>query len=341
MRTIVLESPGQFVLRAAPEPAAPAPGHALVRVRQVGICGSDLHAYRGSQTFFTYPRIVGHELAVEVLAVGASDAPTRVRPGDRGTIEPYVNCGQCIACRRGRGNCCVNMRVYGVHMDGGLQERIEVPLNKLHLSPTLSWDALTLVEPLCIGQHAVRRAQPEPGEWTLVIGAGPIGLAVMQSAQAAGARTIAMEISDRRLIFCRERLGLAHVVDGKGDALAQILAITGGDLPTLVMDATGSTRSMQGAFQLVAHSGRLVFVGHNPNEITFSDPLLHARELTIMASRNALPEDFRQVMTLLDRGGVDASLWISERATPETLAECMPRWLDPESGVIKPVVMMG
>jgi threonine dehydrogenase-like Zn-dependent dehydrogenase len=341
MKTIVLEAPGSFVLREAPAPEPPAPGQALVRVRQVGICGSDLHAYRGSQTFFTYPRIVGHELAVEVLAVGETEQPPPVAIGDRSAVEPYLNCGECIACRRARGNCCVNMQVLGVHLDGGLQEFISVPLTKLHPANTLSLDALTLVEPLCIGAHAVRRAGVAPGEWALVIGAGPIGQAVATFARLAGARIMVMEISDRRLAFCRERLGLSHIVDAKGDALAQLQAITGGDLPTLVFDATGSPRSMMSAFQWVAHSGTLVFVGHNPSDITFSDPLFHAREMTVLGSRNALPEDFHQVIASLEAGAFDPAAWISERAAPEELAARFPRWLEPESGVIKPVVMMG
>jgi len=341
MQTIVLQAPGSFVLRQAPAPTAPAPGQALVRVRQVGICGSDLHAYRGSQTFFTYPRIVGHELAVEVLAVGEHEGPPTVAVGDRCAVEPYLNCGQCIACRRGRGNCCVDMQVLGVHLDGGLQEVITVPLGKLHVAPSLSLDQLTLVEPLAIGAHAVRRAEVAPGEWTLVIGAGPIGQAVATFARVAGATVMVMELSDHRLAFCRQRLGLAHTVDAKRDILAQMQALTGGDLPTLVFDATGSPRSMMDAFQWVAHSGKLVLVGHNPAEITFSDPLLHARELNVMGSRNALPEDFAQVIATLEAGAFDPALWISERARPEELAARFPRWLEPESGVIKPVVMMG
>ena len=182
MKAIVLEKPGEFRLIDAPEPQSPPPGHALVRVHRVGICGTDLHAFRGKQPFFAYPRIVGHELGVEIEAVNDGEA-SALKIGDRCSVEPYMNCGRCIACRRGKPNCCTNLQVLGVHKDGGMQERLIIPVAKLHKSKKLTIDQLALVETLGIGCHAVTRAGLEGGEWVLVIGAGPIGLAAMQFVQ--------------------------------------------------------------------------------------------------------------------------------------------------------------
>ena len=177
MQTIVLDQPGQLVLTETPPPAGPGPGEAIVRVHRIGVCGTDLHAFKGEQPFFDYPRILGHELGVEVLALGPGGDPTgRIAVGTRCAVEPYLNCGRCVACRRGKPNRCVALRTLGVHTDGGMREAIALPLDKLHPAPTLSYEQLALVEMLGIGAHAVGRAAIEPGEWVLVVGAGPIGL---------------------------------------------------------------------------------------------------------------------------------------------------------------------
>ncbi|MFZ4682101.1 MAG: alcohol dehydrogenase catalytic domain-containing protein, partial [Terrimicrobiaceae bacterium] len=185
MKTLVLESPGRLVLTESPDLAAPPDGWALVRVRRIGVCGTDIHAYNGNQPFFSYPRILGHELGVEIVDVGENDEG--LNPGDRCAVEPYLNCGRCIACRRGKENCCTSLQVLGVHVDGGQREFLHVPTAKLHGSRWLSLDQLALVETLGIGAHAVNRAAVEAGETVLVIGAGPIGMAVIQFAGAAGA----------------------------------------------------------------------------------------------------------------------------------------------------------
>ncbi|HWQ13785.1 MAG TPA: alcohol dehydrogenase catalytic domain-containing protein, partial [Roseiflexaceae bacterium] len=206
VQTIILERPGELRLGSSEVPGAPGPGEALVRVRRVGICGTDIHAFHGRQPFFSYPRILGHELGVEVAALGpGADGPP---VGARCAVEPYLNCGVCVACRRGRTNCCVRLETLGVHTDGGMREYLVVPAAKLHPAERLSFEQLALVETLAIGAHAVQRAALEAGEWALVIGAGPIGLAAMQFARLAGARVIALDVSARRLELCRA-LGLA------------------------------------------------------------------------------------------------------------------------------------
>jgi 2-desacetyl-2-hydroxyethyl bacteriochlorophyllide A dehydrogenase len=336
MKTIILSQPGLFSLTDTSEPRSPATGEAVVRVHRVGICGTDLHAYRGRQPFFSYPRILGHELGVEVVEVGEDQIG--IRPGDRCAVEPYLNCGSCVACRRGKTNCCVDLKVLGVHTDGGMRSHLTVPLSKLHRSETLSWEQLALVETLGIGAHAVDRAGLEAGEFALVIGAGPIGLSVTQFAQLAGARVIVLDVNDARLDFCRRQLGVEHTLPA-GDAVTdELRLLTGGDMPTAVFDATGNPESMRRAFDLVAHGGRLVLVGLCQADISFHDPDFHRREMTLLSSRNSTSRDFQRIIRLLEEGRIDMTPWITHRVGCEAMPEAFPGWLDPASRVVKAVV---
>ena len=304
--------------------------------RSIGICGTDLHAFRGRQPFFTYPRILGHELGVEIAEIGPNALGLSV--GDRCAVEPYLNCGQCIACRSGKPNCCVSLRVLGVHTDGGMREWLVVPIKKLHKSAALSLDQLALIETLGIGAHAVDRAGVEAGETVLVIGAGPIGLSVIQFARHAGARVLALDINEDRLEFCRRHLVVAHALSASSDPLEPLRDLTGGDLPTVVFDATGNPQSMTRAFDYVAHGGRLVFVGLFQGEVTFHDPSFHRRELTLLSSRNSTPDTFHRIIHLVEAGQIDTTAWISQRAPFAEMIERFPAWLDPGSLVIKAVV---
>lgn len=335
MQTLVLAEPGRFVLTDTAAPGAPGPGEALVRVARVGICGTDLHAFRGRQPFFTYPRILGHELGVEILALGPETAGLGLHVGDLAAVEPYLNCGQCSACRRGKTNCCSKLRVLGVHSDGGMREQIIVPAHKLHLANGVPVEHLALVEMLVIGAHAARRAAPEAGEAALVVGAGPIGLATARFAALAGAHVSVLEISPQRRAFCAEHLPGVQVIDPGEDAVAAIQAAHGGELPTLVFDATGSAQSMQAAFRYVENGGKLVFVGLVQGELSFNDPEFHRREMTLMSSRNGMGADFAHVIAALQRGAVNLTPWITHRATPQTLPAEFPRWLEPGQGVVK------
>ncbi len=342
MKGLSLHEPGTLRVIDLPDAPAPGPGEALVRVHRVGVCGTDLHAFRGKQPFFTYPRILGHELGVEVLAVGAGVA--NVAPGDRCAVEPYLNCGRCIACRRGKPNCCTELRVLGVHTDGGHREQFVVPAAKLHVSRQLTFDQLALVETLGIGAHAVDRAQLSPGETVAVIGTGPIGLSVIQFALAAGARVIALDLNDQRLAFCRERLGLADAdlinTATTPDVAGRLAELTAGDLPTAVFDATGNPGSMAASFNFPAHGGRLIFVGLFPGEVTFNDPNFHRRELTLMGSRNARPEDFGRIIALIEAGTVDTTPWITHRAALTEVPDQFAGWTDPSSGVLKAMISL-
>jgi 2-desacetyl-2-hydroxyethyl bacteriochlorophyllide A dehydrogenase len=320
MKTITLEEPGRFTASDAPEPAYPAPREALVQVSPSGGCGTDLHAYRGRQPFFTYPRILGHELGVEVLEVN-DGGESGIRAGDRCAVD-----------------CCVSLKVLGVHTDGGMRERITVPVNKLHTSNSLSLDQLALVETLGIGAHAVDRAAITPGDRALIIGAGPIGLAVAQFALQAKAEVTVMDVNESRLGFCREAIGVASTVFGDDDALSRIKKMTSGDLPTVVFDATGNPESMHRAFQFVSHGGRLVFVGLFQGDVTFHDPHFHRREMTILSSRNSTPADFKRIIRLIESGEIDTTPWITHRCALDGIIPEFPSWLLPETAVLKAIV---
>ncbi len=338
MKAIQLEKPESFRLIEVAEPPEPGPGEVLVGVRRVGICGTDYSGFLGKMPFYSYPRIPGHELGVEVAAVGAG--VTNVRPGDRCSVEPYINCERCFACRTGHRNCCENLQVLGVHIDGGLRPRFIVPARKLHVSPKLTMEQLALVETLAIGCHAVNRGDPRPAEIVLVIGAGPIGLSVIEFVKLSGARTIVFDMNSQRLEFCRRAMGITDTVLVAGDGLEldTLRELTGGTLAQVVIDATGSNKSMSQALNYVSFAGRLVFVGITTQEISFGHPLMHRRELTLLASRNALPPDFTRIIQLIETGRIDTRPWISHHAAFDEMIGEFPRWLRPETGVIKALV---
>jgi len=338
MRAIRLNQPREFVHIQVDEPAAPAPGQALVRTHRMGICGSDVGGYLGKMPFFKYPRIPGHELGVEVLAVG--QGVTNVQPGDRCSVEPYMNCGKCFACRRGQGNCCQTLEVIGVMVDGGLREKFLVRADKLHASTKLTFDQLALVETLAIGCHASDRGDSKKGDHVLIIGAGPIGLATLEFVRLTGAEITVMDMVHDRLDFCRRVYGVAHTVVAKGDAsdLEQLSAITGGDRYAVVIDATGSNRSMSACLGYAAHTGTVVYVGITSGEVTFPHPVLHRPELNLKGSRNALPKDFPRIIDLIERGTINTQPWITHRTTFDRVIDDFETFTRPETGVIKAII---
>jgi alcohol dehydrogenase len=339
MKAIQLERPKQFRRIDVPEAAQPAAGEALVRVHRIGICGTDYGGYLGKMPFYSYPRIPGHELGVEVLAVG--NGVTNVVPGDRCSVEPYMNCQQCYPCRRGSTNCCENLKVLGVMTDGGMRERFIVPARKLHKSTKLTFEQLALVETLAIGCHAVNRGAPQSGDNVLIIGAGPIGLSTIEFVRVSGARTIVLDLVQQRLDFCKSVMRVDETVLVNGNELEELKRVTNGSLAQVVIDATGSNKSMANALSFCAFTGRLVYVGITQQEVTFPHaPVMHRRELTLLASRNALPDDFTRIIRLIENGKIDTKPWITHHATFDEMIEAFPNWLNPESGVIKAMVAM-
>lgn len=308
MKQLRCEQPGSFVYLDVPEPI-PAAQHTILRVKHIGVCGTDIHAFAGNQPYFQYPRVLGHELSCEVVG---GDIPSKFQPGDTVTVIPYLHCGKCIACRRGATNCCAQLQVMGVHMDGGMQEYIAVPNHLLIAGEGLDASLLALVEPLAIGAHAVLRSGLQPGDHVLVVGAGPIGLGTMALAKQRGGHVIAVDTNADRLSFCREQLHIPYTIQaGKENIVDVLQEITQGDMPVIVFDATGNLHAIETAFQYLAHTGKYILVGLQKGNISFSHPEFHKREATVMSSRNALPSDFTYVMDLLRHGAIDAEAFIT------------------------------
>ena len=337
MEVLVCTTPGEFAYQQAEKPELTA-GNTILKIKRIGICGTDLHAFEGTQPFFNYPRILGHELAGEIVE---TDGAPGFSIGEAVTFIPYFNCGKCIACRNNKPNCCTSIRVSGVHIDGGMSEYLSVPSYSLVHGSGLSFDELALVEMLSIGAHGIRRANVEPNETVLVVGAGPIGLGTMEFARIAGANVIALDINDGRLAFCREKLGVSHTINALTDnVLEKLSEITNGDMPTVIVDATGNLRAINTAFGYLAHGGRYVLVGLQKGEISFSHPEFHKREATLMSSRNATRADFEHVISSMKNGFIDPTTYITHRVTFGQVKDEFEGWLDPANGVIKAMVSL-
>ena len=342
MKALQLEKPQQWRQIEVAEPPALKPGEVLVRVHRVGICGTDISGYLGKMPFFSYPRIPGHELGVEVLGVGAE--VTNVKPGDRCAVEPYLNCQKCYACRRGFTNCCEHNQTLGVMCDGGLTERINLPARKLHPANRLTAEQCALVETLAIGCHAVNRANAQGGQNALIIGAGPIGLSALEFVKLSGARPIVMDISETRLEFVRKVMRVSDVICATGNdsdtkALAQMI---NGQMADVVIDATGNNKSMARALEFASFAGRVVYVGITQQNLDLPHaPVMHRRELTVMGSRNAMSGDFSRIIGLIEKGAIDTGPWITHHAALEEVPTVFPSWLKPETRVIKAVVSVG
>lgn len=333
MLQILLCEPGKFVQSRPPQPPR-REGEALVRIRRIGVCGTDLPAFRGRQPFFSYPRVLGHELAGEVVEIEPDERG--IRPGDRVAIEPYVHCGLCRACRAGRTNCCSSLQVLGVHCDGGMQEWVSVPVDLLHPGGDLTLDQLALVETLGIGFHAVERAALLPDEWAVVVGAGPIGLTVMQFARIAGARVVAVDVNEARLEFTR-RLGVEYQTLAGDEALGGLEELIGPDLADCVFDATGSLDSMSGTLRYAGPGGRVVMVGLAQGTFQVDDPLFHRRELSLHATRNSAGA-FPAVIDLIRSGDIDTSPWITHRMPLERVPEEFERLYSSDTLLVKAMI---
>lgn len=337
MKTLTCTTPGKFEYAEGEKPSLK-PNHAIIQIKRIGICGTDLHAYEGTQPFFNYPRILGHELSGELVEADGADG---FEIGERVTFIPYFNCGECIACRSGKPNCCVKIQVCGVHVDGGMREYLQIPSRFLLHGQGLGYDELALVEPLAIGAHGVRRADVKSGEFVLVIGAGPIGLGTMEFARIAGGKVIALDINTERLDFCKEKLGVEYTVNAlDADVAEQLLQITNGDMPTVVIDATGNQKAINNAINYMAHGARFVLIGLQKGDLVFNHPEFHKREATLMSSRNATTVDFEHVIDSMQKGLVKPTTYITHRVAFKDVKANFESWLDPKTGVIKAMVEM-
>lgn len=333
MLTVVCETPGTLRALNSPTPER-GEGEVLLRVRRVGVCGTDLHIFTGNQPYLQYPRVMGHELSGEVV-----EAPkgSRFVAGDPVFVMPYLSCGTCHACRQGKTNCCSNIQVLGVHRDGAFTEYLSLPEQFLHKAEGISLDQAAMLEFLAIGAHAVRRGQVETGQHTLVVGAGPIGMAVAIFAKLRGGIVTVLDGREDRLAFCRQHLGVETVALGPDDQ-ARLIDLTEGVFFDRVFDATGNPKAMERGFSFVAHGGTYVLVSIVNATIGFSDPEFHKREMTLMGSRNATLADFETVLAAMRAGQIPDAALATHRMTLTEVPERFPALLDPAAGVVKALV---
>jgi 2-desacetyl-2-hydroxyethyl bacteriochlorophyllide A dehydrogenase len=334
MLTVICDAPGSLRAfdRTMPVRAA---DEVLLRVRRVGICGTDLHIFTGNQPYLEYPRVMGHELAGEV-----AEAPpgSGLRTGDPVYVMPYLSCGRCRACQQGKTNCCVNLQVLGVHRDGALTEYLAVPAPFVHRADGLTMDQAAMLEFLAIGAHAVRRADVQAGQRVLVVGTGPIGMAALIFAGLRGGQVTALDTRVERVQFCREQLGAhAGVVIGPDDE-AELARLTESEFFDVVFDATGNAKAMERGFRFIAHGGKYVLVSIVRDSISFSDPEFHKREATLLGSRNATMEDFQTVIDAMRAGRVPHAALNTHRLPLAGLPEQFKSLLDPAQGVVKAIV---
>ncbi|OHV83570.1 zinc-binding alcohol dehydrogenase family protein [Rhizobium sp. LCM 4573] len=333
MLTIICDSPGKLSAIDRPKPAR-GDGEVLVKLRRIGVCGTDLHIFTGNQPYLSYPRVMGHELAA---TVEEAPAGSRLKAGDTVSIIPYISCGRCSACLKGKTNCCRNIGVLGVHRDGGMTEYLSLPEQFVLKAEGLSVDQAAMVEFLAIGAHAVARAGVEPGQKVLIVGAGPIGMAVAIFARLNGGEVTLIDGRADRLEFGKTHLGAAHAVQlGSGD-VEELSEITNGDFFDVVFDATGNPKAIERGFSLVGHGGTYVLVSIVASDITFSDPEFHKRETTLLGSRNATPADFERVMEAMRAGEVPEAL-ITHRMKLADVPERFAGLTDPAAGVVKALV---
>jgi len=334
MLTVICDTPG--VLRAE-QRALPTrqDGEVLLRVKRVGVCGTDLHIYTGNQPYLQYPRVMGHELSgiVELAPAGSTLAA-----GDPVFVMPYLSCGHCVACRQGKTNCCVNIQVLGVHRDGAFTEYLSVPQQFVHRAEGVTLDQAAMVEFLAIGAHATRRAEVRADQRVLVVGVGPIGMAALIFSRLRGASVTVLDTRAERLAFCRDRLGAhAGVLIGPDDE-AELARLTDGDFFDIVFDATGNPRAMERGFKFIAHGGKYVLISIVNGNITFSDPEFHKREATLLGSRNATMEDFETVLSAMRAGLVPDAALNTHRLPLSQVPSDFARLLDPRQGVVKAII---
>jgi 2-desacetyl-2-hydroxyethyl bacteriochlorophyllide A dehydrogenase len=335
MKAAICPEPGRLDIIDRPAPGTPPKGWARLAVSHVGICGTDYHIFEGKHPYLEYPRVMGHEISAVVIESGEG---VSLAPGTPVIVNPYLSCGTCVACLKSNPNCCTAIKVLGVHTDGAFCEEILVPEANLYPAGDLSLEAAATVEFLAIGAHAVRRSLAPAGSRALVIGAGPIGLGTALFSRIAGHQVTLLDASAERLDMAADRLGFAEGIMAGDNALEAVLSATAGDGFDVVFDATGHGGSMEKSFSFVAHGGCLVFVSVVKDDIRFSDPEFHKREMMLVGSRNATRQDFEHVAASIRAGDVPVSSLITHRTTLDNVVNDLPRWAHEKTGLIKAVV---
>jgi 2-desacetyl-2-hydroxyethyl bacteriochlorophyllide A dehydrogenase len=333
MRAVVCEQPHKLILGTRPAPV-PAAGEVLMRIRRVGLCGTDYHIFAGKHPYLEYPRVMGHELAGVVEGPSGST----LKAGQVVTVNPYLACGGCIACKKGKPNCCVAIKVLGVHIDGGMCELLSVPEAAIVDASGLTLEQAAMVEFLAIGAHAVWRARPSSGARVLVVGAGPIGVATSLFARLDGAEVTIVDVRSSRLRYAQDRLGLDPVIGPPETIRAELAARTGGDMFDCVFDASGNIHAMRSGLDYVAHGGTYVLLSVVKEEIAFSDPEFHKRETTLLASRNALRADFERVVSAIKGGVIPTDALLTHSFPALEAPRRIPELIAGADGILKAMV---
>jgi threonine dehydrogenase-like Zn-dependent dehydrogenase len=319
MRMFKIHSAGTATLVDAPLPSPIQHDEVLLRVNLVGMCGTDLTTFRGNNSMVTFPRVPGHEVAATVVEGGI------LAPGTKVTLSPYTSCGICSSCRRGRPNACRDNQTMGVQRDGAMTEYITAPSNRIYTA-NLSLKELALVEPLTVGAHAAARGRVTEADTVAVFGCGGIGLGAIAAAAFRGARTIAIDMDDRKLEVAR-KAGAQHLIHtGREDLHVRLSELTGGDGPDVIIEAIGLPLTFRAAVEEVAFTGRVVYIGYAKEPVCYETRLFVQKELDILGSRNALPADFEEVIRMLEGGNFPVEDAVSAIVPPEEAAAMLADW---------------
>lgn len=336
MKAVKILAERHMVVVDLPEPELKE-GEVLLRLQYVGFCGSDLNTWLGRNPMVHMPVIPGHEIGAVVERVGDC-VPGTLKPGDVVTVNPYTNCGQCAACRRGRFNACQHNETLGVQRDGAMSARIAVPWQKVIPADGLDPRTCALIEPMSVGFHAVSRASITDSDVVMVIGCGMVGMGAIARAALRGATVIVADIDDDKLALAL-RAGAAYVINSRSeDVHARLLELTSGLGPDVVIEAVGSTVTYQMAVSEVAFTGRVICIGYAKSDISFQTKQFVQKEIDIRGSRNALPEDFRSVIRFLRRGTYPVDDFVSRVVTPDEAQEAMAGWADNPGKVFRILV---
>ncbi|MFB6341751.1 zinc-binding alcohol dehydrogenase family protein [Saccharicrinis sp. FJH62] len=312
-------------------------GEVLLKIKYVGFCGSDLSTYLGKNPMVSYPRIPGHEISAEIIEKG-DGVPENFNAGQKVTVVPYTNCGQCTSCKQKRFNACRYNETLGVQRDGAMAEYIVVPWQKILTDEQLSTRQLALVEPLTVGFHAIDNGEVTDLDTVMVLGCGMIGTGAIVRAALRGATVIAVDIDDDKLAVAK-KLGAVHTINSlKQNLHEELERITNGDGPTVVVEAAGNPVTYKAAIEEVAFAGRVVCIGYAGSEISFLTKLWVQKELKIMGSRNANPSDFEAVIKYLKGSDLDENLLITKTISVEQASETVKYWSEHTGEVLKIMV---
>ena len=336
MRALQIDRPGEARIIDV-EPQVPAPGEATVRVRRIGLCGTDLSTYLGKNPLVTYPRIPGHEIAGTLENVPKNDLG--LVEGMNVTMSPYTNCGTCTACRQGRVNACRSNQTLGVQRDGALLERFSMPLHKLYAAP-LPIEELCLVEPLTVGCHAVSRGRVKGSDSVAIYGCGGVGLGAVSAAAFRGANVIAIDIDDKKLAIAGKAGARTLINSTREDVNARLQELTGGHGPDVVIEAIGRPDTFRAAIEQVAFTGRVVYIGYAKEMVSYETRLFVQKELDIMGSRNALPEDFNEVIRMFEQGRFPTQDAITTTVPLEQAPEILQAWSENPAAYTKIMISL-